>query len=350
MKLWIVFLFLFFCTRSVSAADYIDIIDPDNSAGTNYTSLAAWEANAEIDHGAGVGDTLTARCFSSGGTADTTAVTISGNSVDSITIEGLDFPSDGIFNTSLYRLGNALAGDKFVVNDLIPLTINNLQFYDAYTGASAPSTIYLNIAAVLSIEINFNSLIIKSTAVAAGSKRGLQVSNNANVTLTAKNITIEGYYYNNLSLSASIVNIYNSTVSAGHFGIYQANTAVVTVKNNAIFNNVDDFFGTITIDYCASDDGNGTNAVDISPGGVEADDWNAAFTDYVNGDFSIKDMDSVLYNTGTDLSGVNVVSDILGSIRPRVLIYDIGAYELFKPGFKYDSFMRSIFNVYGVWP
>ena len=30
---------------------------------------------------------------------------------------------------------------------------------------------------------------------------------------------------------------------------------------------------TATIDHCASDDVVGTNAVDISPGAVEADDW-----------------------------------------------------------------------------
>ena len=52
-----------------------------------------------------------------------------------------------------------------------------------------------------------------------------------------------------------------------------------------------------------------------------------AFTDYANGDFSIKDTNSPLYNAGTDLSASGVTTDIIGTARPQASIFDIGAYE-----------------------
>ena len=95
--------------------------------------------------------------------------------------------------------------------------------------------------------------------------------------------------------------------------------------NCIVFNNSDDFKGTITIDHCASDDLDGTNPVDISPGATEADDWEACFTDYANGDFSLKS-DSVCVGAGVDDPGSGLYSDdILGNTRTSP--WDIGAFE-----------------------
>lgn len=121
------------------------------------------------------------------------------------------------------------------------------------------------------------------------------------------------------------VNIINSTLSGYNDGI-ERDGGTMTATNCAVFNNDDDFDGTITIDYCASDDGDGTNAVDISPGGVEATDWAAAVTDYANGDFSVKDSSSPLYNTGTATGAP--ADDIMGTARPQSTTDDIGAFEL----------------------
>jgi hypothetical protein len=83
----------------------------------------------------------------------------------------------------------------------------------------------------------------------------------------------------------------------------------------------------MTLNFNASDDGDGSNSVDISPGGTEVDDWNDAFTDYANGVLSVKNASSVIENAGTNLSGSGVTDDIIGTARPQDSIYDIGAFE-----------------------
>lgn len=74
---------------------------------------------------------------------------------------------------------------------------------------------------------------------------------------------------------------YNCVVYNCATGIKQ-NGGTVVAKNCAVFGNDDDFSGTITIDYCASDDGDGTNPV--SPSGS---DWGNEFTNAASGDFTL---------------------------------------------------------------
>ena len=120
----------------------------------------------------------------------------------------------------------------------------------------------------------------------------------------------------------------NCTISGCNNGI-RGGSGVVTITNCAIFNNVDDIdvsgCSSATVTYMASDDGDGTNAVDISPGATESTEWAKAFTDYANGDFSVKDASSVLYNAGTTIA--SVTTDIIGTARPQSTAYDIGAFE-----------------------
>lgn len=115
----------------------------------------------------------------------------------------------------------------------------------------------------------------------------------------------------------------------------------VTVKNCAVFNNADDFQDAFTaITYCASDDADGTNAVDLNENA--GGEWTASFTDYTTGDFTVKDASSPIYNAGedltsefTDLSGETnpLGTDIIGTTRTT---WDIGAFELISGGTIYD--------------
>jgi len=126
--------------------------------------------------------------------------------------------------------------------------------------------------------------------------------------------------------SSDAMYIYNCTISNNQTGVVRT-SGTLTVTNCAVFNNEDDFWGSsTTIDYCASDDGDGDHAVNISPGATEATDWAAAFTDYANGDFSVKDTDSALYGAGIVQTGVT--TDIIGTSRGKVgNACDIGAFE-----------------------
>ena len=97
----------------------------------------------------------------------------------------------------------------------------------------------------------------------------------------------------------------------------------VIVKNSAIFNNPDDFSGSVTVENCASDDGDGTNAVTPS-------DWSDVFEDYSNGDFRLKATDTDLIGAGLDLStdvDYPFKDDIEGQKRGFNGSWDIGADE-----------------------
>jgi hypothetical protein len=120
-------------------------------------------------------------------------------------------------------------------------------------------------------------------------------------------------------------NIYNCTSSDNDTGFQQlAGTANAT--NCASFNNADDFKGTWnTIDYCASDDGDGTNAEDFT---AEATDWNKVFTDYTTDDYSLLNYTTnpCCVGEGTDNPGSGLYSDdIIGTARSSP--WDIGAFE-----------------------
>ncbi len=122
--------------------------------------------------------------------------------------------------------------------------------------------------------------------------------------------------------------MYNGTVRGCDLNGIRA-TGTGKVVNCAIFDNADDtLLVTVTGNFLATDDGDGSNPVDISPGGTEADDWNDAFTDYTSGNFTVKNIDSVLYQAGLDQSSDSEVpsEDIAGNSRTDGL-ESIGAWE-----------------------
>jgi len=139
-------------------------------------------------------------------------------------------------------------------------------------------------------------------------------------------MVFQGYY-----TSTSV--IYNCVIQGCTTGIYRYGDYTLSVTNCAVFNNADDFSGTMAVTYTASDDNDisGTGNIDISPGATEADDWAAAFTDYTNGDFSLKS-GSPLIDAGIDLSAVMDSVDIIGTSRPQGDYWDIGAFEYVVSG------------------
>jgi hypothetical protein len=134
---------------------------------------------------------------------------------------------------------------------------------------------------------------------------------------------------------------YNCTVVGGGNEGIDVTAGTITVKNCAVFNNgtTDISHSGATLDYNASDlnpDPNPdpltplTHWVDISPGASEPADWNAAVTDYANGDYRVKDASAVLYQAGlSQTADSNVPSeDITGIVRPAGSNpVSIGAFE-----------------------
>lgn len=174
----------------------------------------------------------------------------------------------------------------------------------------------------------------------SGTPTGIQIINPASgATHTIKNCIIMNVT-NGDGIEASYdspnVSVHNSVITNCARGINRMN-GTVAVTNCAVFNNTDDFSGTMTVTYTASDDNDisGTGNVDISPGATEADDWAAAFTDYTNGDFSLKSGSPLIdAGIGPALDSNVPTTDIAGTPRSGDTC-DIGAFEFVDAGGTY---------------
>jgi hypothetical protein len=312
-------------------AIYTDIIDPDNGAGTDYTSLAAWEANAQTDHSAGASDYLVAECRASSGGDDTTAVRIDGLSVAGVKITQTDFPTNGKLDTSKYVLNPGNYTSCLTVTNGAPdVEIDKLQIVLGGNQNSETACIkshYMGTTDIMTIK-KVIALISSNNA----SLYGFSLNGDANSGQESPFTVSDCILYHTGSGGTCVgirtgtytaLKCYNSTIYKFATGC-RDNNANVEWKNIASFGNTDDFSSIGTILNCASDDADGTNAIDLNENALG--EWTAAFTDYANGDFSVKDTSSLLYNTGASLAGT-VDVDIIGTSRPQATSYDIGAFE-----------------------
>lgn len=307
-----------------------------NSIAADYASLSAAEAGASNSSHLNTSDLATAKtilnlvCYA-GASADATSCTVDGYTTSTdyyINIYAANGGTQslspnrhaGVWDTSKYYLSSYQC---LMIQDT-NVSISGLQIEMASTGNYAYG-IHSNIA--LSNGITRNCIVKDNrTGTYRSCYRciGGQIYENC----IAINGAYAGFYSSSGNENVLRVYIYNCTAFGCGRGI-DTNPGGTRVRNCAVFNNTDDFKGTFeSIQYCASDDNDGTNAVDISPGATEADDWNAAFTDYANGDFSVKDTSSPLYDAGTDLSDY-FTTDIAGTTRST---WDIGAFEYVASG------------------
>lgn len=126
-----------------------------------------------------------------------------------------------------------------------------------------------------------------------------------------------------------LLRLFFCTICGGNEGVDSKYSATnIEAQNNAVFNNTDDFVRGVNFSVCsynASDDGDGTNAVDWTS---EATDWANVFTDYANADFSLKNFTGTgtIIEQGIDLSSSEGIwRDIAGVERGATP--DIGAFE-----------------------
>lgn len=155
---------------------------------------------------------------------------------------------------------------------------------------------------------------------------GVEVTH-ANFDIKIENCIIYGFPRRGIEIddNACTVKIYNCTVSGANTvdGIRGSASSTDTAKNCASFNNNDDFDTIDTIDYNASDDGDGTNAVDWT---AEATDWAANFNDYANGDFTPLNVDLPGAGIGPGSDAAVPTTDIIGNARSGATC-TIGAFE-----------------------
>lgn len=258
----------------------------------------------------------------SGSTTDSTRAVFDGTTTSSsytitVTATGSN-RTTGVWDTGRYRLELSYSGGILHLRDNY-LIFDGLQLHNTISSDNTGHVAVLEYGAP-------ENAIIKNCLISASEQgSGIYISD-ADVTAKIWNTIVynphtagsssEGIYSN----SSSTVEIYNCTVYNFNDGV-ENDAGTVTVTNCAVFGNTDDFDGTMTISYCASDDGDGSNSVQPS-------DWSDVFEDYTNGDFRLKSTDTDLIDAGTTISGFS--DDIAGNSRGTT--WDIGAFEYIGAG------------------
>lgn len=310
------------------------IVDPDNGGGTDYTSWDAWE---DALGGTTSGDLPTddeiaiAQCRASSGTADTAAVSISGWTTDATryiqveAISGEEADADG-WDAAKYRLSVANADGLVIGEDYVRIV--DLQIETSGLNASNLEPILIQGQNASNL-IYIDSCRIKGAADGTYDQGGIRVDA-ANAIIKIWNTIVCNFDPNTsdvgIRLNCTTADIYNCVVHGALYGMWRQ-TGTVTVKNSAVFKHTDDFVGTITVDYCASDDNDGTNNVAESGGGAE---WPDDFVDAANGDFTLK-VGSGLIGNGTDNPGAGLYSDDING-DARTSTWDVGADEYIVVG------------------
>lgn len=313
------------------ATEVTVIVDPDGGAGYDYTSLAAAIAGEARDL-VTADEQLTIKCRCTGGTADG-AATINGFTTDATRfIKIWTDPSESYRHTGTYPSGNKYrietTGSGIVVSDNYVRILGIAIGVTVASGGSGRGVRVDNYTVGTGIlHVGYCYIKCHSTA-SSNSSHGIYVADTSQTTYVYNSVFTGFYRAGRINTGiygyGPTLIIYNCTCFGNNVGVRRS-VGVVIATNVICANSDDDFQGTITISNSASDDGDGTNAVNISPGATEADDWAACFNDYANGDFSLKS-DSVCIGAGTDNPGSGLYSDdIIGTSRTST--WDIGAFE-----------------------
>ncbi len=297
-------------------------VDSGSGASGDYVSLNALETAQQQDLTDGGGDTYTATCTTTGdNAADTTATTFVGwttGATNYIQIEaasGDETVASGR-DTNKYRLEITDGSCLTLQEDYMRILQLQISSNSATAGAECISVVSANVAN----EIRIGNCYLKG--LGANTNYGI-ITNDPDTILKIWNTIITGFAQDGIRIiDCTTTDIYNCIVHNSTFNNIRRHAGTITVKNTASFKASDDFNGTITVDYCASDDNDGTNNVVESGGGV---DWPDDFEDAAAGDFRLKS-GSNLVDGGTDDPGSGLYSDdIEGTARGSP--WDVGAFE-----------------------
>lgn len=317
---------------------YVDTASDGDGDGTTaaltgancaYASLSAWEAAEETTLD---GNWMHVYVAASAGAADILSCTITGwtqvDSDDKIVIEAS--PGQGAiasgWKTDRYRMEVADNSCIYINEDFVQ--IRGLQLKGTWSSADVYG-IRVGTALNTSV-IHIDSCRIWIVGDVDGNQRGISGGDGTDTTLYIYNTIVEntgGADGNVIGIrpNAAAGYIYNCCVRGFYYGI--RNDATLIVKNTASFDNDDDFYGTITVDFCASDDGDGTNDVAESGGGAG---WPNDFEGAATGDFRLKS-GSGLVGHGVDNPGTGLYSDDIDGTA-RTSTWDVGAYEYVSGG------------------
>lgn len=317
------------------------IIDPDNGSGTDYTSLAAWEAGQQGDL-TGVRDEIAvAKCRCTGGTADTTAVTIDGWTTSSTQyIKIWTDPSESYRHSGKWETGNKyrMYADAVLLNvtGADHIIIDGLQFGYPPGAGNCGCLATMNMTGWAHIRNN----------VVWG---GTSPSNAFGIAVWSSN----QYIYNNIIMDFSDHSgtfyygikqesespypaaIYNNTIINCYVGIWSVSNGgngYDALKNNILYNCTTPIIGTFAAGsgYNATEDASLGASYSVY-GGATGDRTSQTFSFVGSGDYHLQSSDTGARGLGTNLYNDAICpfqTDIDGQDRGGSgAQWDIGADE-----------------------
>lgn len=305
-------------------ADLAVTVDTDGVTG-DYASLNAANVGEAQDLTDDGGDTMTITCQATAGAADTTAVDINGwttGAGNTITVVAAitDRAVASGLDANRYRLELAPgAGVACLHSNEKYVHFDKLQIHNTSGASDSYGIASLFTHTPFDISNCYISMNDSGNGIRIAGGNVVQIWN-CIVYNPHGGEPSEGIYATTNVVSISI---YNCIVYGCDDGI-ERDSGEVNVHNCAVFNNNNDFDGTFNIiDYCASDDNDGTNNVAESGGGAA---WPDDFEDAANGDFRLKS-GSGLVGTGIDDPGSGLYSDDING-DTRTSTWDVGADEV----------------------
>jgi len=331
------------------ATESVKIVDPDNGAGTDYTSLSAWEAGEQKDL-VTADEIAVAKCRCTGGSADTSYVDIDGWTTDEThyikiwTDPSENYRHDGKWNTSKYRLDGTTAWNLFTIDEAY-VKAEGIQ-----VGLSSSNNRRgINIGPNASGKIDVSYCIVKASVtlnsygygIRVGAPSGSIVRIWNNLVYDIVNSDGDGTGISSGSYEAYVYN--NTVIDCGEYGIFCGGSNSV-VKNCLCKGNGTDFAAwgddwSTNSDYNASSDG-------TAPGANSRTNQTFTFVDEANDNFHLASNDAGAKDYGTDLSSdpnLAFSDDIDGETRSGT--WDIGADEYVAAGGAITKIMDETISV-----
>ena len=320
------------------ATEVIKIVDPDNGSGTNYTSLSAWEAGEQGDLTGARDEIAVAKCRCTGGTADTTAVTISGWTADAtryirVTAD-TGHEAAAKWDSSKYRLEITNPSAT-----LITISVQNTRIEKLQVGIVNTSTHFIHLILLGDAASNCRVVGCFVRKIGTGNYcTGGIVKDDANYDMyVVNNICYSNATYSHVSNCGIRIGdatkfgntiAYNNTVYGFAYGI-MADVPPAVFKNNLCQNQSIQSY--VLGSYPASGDYNLSGDSYSTEGSNDRTNKTVTFVDVSNYDFHLSSSDTEARGYGTNLYNDPVFpfqTDIDGDDRGGSgAQWDIGADE-----------------------
>ncbi len=325
-------------TESIHYVD-TDVVGGDGSGSSWANAFATsqlWETHADgnlvtgdiWEHAYVRGNAVDAPCLIDGWTTDATRYILVEGSVDAT-----GRPTQG-WDDGKYTIVSDAADENGISTTEFCVRIDGLQIYVNCTSAVSQSGIRITGGDAGTFDIRISNSLIKGNSTSTGSVYGI-LWNDVDASGTIWNTAIFGFISGAdithsafRFLQAGTVNVINCVAYGNYDGFYR-NAGTINVYNSASFNNTDDFNGTITCDYCASDDADGTNHIHLNSNA--GGEWDACFTGYATGDFSLKSTATILIGTGS-VDPVTPYGATSFNGVARGAAWDVGIWEYVAAG------------------